>query len=251
MVSQGLPIKSFVTIVDSMPNNTSTVTADQLTDLLMKYFYAKYTKDFLHINAEVMVEKLPALAAVFTRILESDKSAAGWHRAMNLIDGAFDYISKPSTHVPSRWSADSREATPDEIRVNVIDTWNKPSMTDLMEQWSLTNAHYETGYVSHASGDPLEVQCLKMHAELVTRITDFDTVLTDEYWRGLVAFSMVRDWQKIPADAPDFIAWAGAQKDLKAVAALSSERATIDPVSLDALLRLKEGTAPAISEGVI
>jgi hypothetical protein len=124
-------------------------------------------------------------------------------------------------------------------------------MTALMEQWALTNAHFETGYADHMSGNPLEVECLKMHAKLITRINDFDTVLTDEYWRGLIAFNMIRDWDGIPEESLGFIEWAGAQKDLKAVAALSSERATLDPVSLDALLHLKEGTAPAISEGII
>lgn len=235
-------------------SNAETITADHLTELLFQRFYAKCEKSFLRINAEVMVEKMPVLAAAFARILSNDKSAAGWHRAMNIIDDQFTFIAQQSTYDPNApsWRArTTREATPDEVRVNVADTWDKDTTTELMEQWALTNAHYETGYAKHVSGEPLEVKCFKYHGVLVKRMNSFDTVLTDEYWRGLVAFSMIADWQELPSEALEFIVWAGWQKDLKEVAALSAERGTINPESLEAILRLKAATAPAIAEGVL
>jgi hypothetical protein len=234
-----------------------TITAEQLTDLLLTRFHAKYDKSFLSINAEVLTAgKIPEVAAVFARILNSSPdTAAGWHRAMVYIDNTFHDIStmtEPTANSWSRFDVTTRPATPEEVRENATNVWCADRMTELMEDWAFLNAHAELGNASDAYGQPVETLIHQIDRELLSDDwhNHFETSLTDEYWRGLVALSIMGNKRPVP-EMRAFISWAGVQSDLKAVVELSKSRGTIDPNVLAPLLEYKDIVSPAILEGVL
>jgi hypothetical protein len=234
-----------------------TITAEQLTKLLLTRFSAKYDENFLRINAEVLTtETIPELAAVFERILTSNPdTAAGWHRAMVYIDNAFYDIStmrEPTPYSLSRFDVSTRPATPDEVRENATNMWSEYQMAELMEDWAFLNAHAELGNASDAYGQPVETLIHQISQDLKADDwhNHFENLLTDEYWRGLVALSIMGNKHPVP-EMRAFISWAGVQSDLKAVVELSTSRGTIDPNILAPLLEYKDIVSPAILEGVL
>lgn len=229
---------------------TPTVTAEHLYGLLTSE-YPEIHALVLEMNAVAFVRENPAVANLIGRVLSASPERAGRKYASAFIENMlratsmiYDENQKRSVLPPAR-----------KIKELALGNWSRQRISDITRMWATRNAAQDIGMPFNALFPDVSLNYWLHETHLPTR-RDTADLYRDEHWNAIALLHLFllkeSNYPVLTSGRVySFVCWAEQQDDIKAAATLVSERNTIDPEQLNALMNESLSLTAPVRSGAL